>query len=96
MIEIQQDAVLLYVALLKEKFGNNLPKLIEELLYDSMNMGNFKLPSQWNDEEYIKWAKMDLEWNASEGGEQVVDDQLAIGVYKSNLYIDGIQDNFKS
>jgi hypothetical protein len=30
MIEIQQDAVLLYVALLKEKFGNNLPKLIEE------------------------------------------------------------------
>jgi hypothetical protein len=61
-----------------------------------MNMGNFKLPSQWNDEEYIKWAKMDLEWNASEGGEQVVDDQLAIDVYKSNLYIDGIEDYFKS
>jgi hypothetical protein len=96
MIEIQQDAVLLYVALLKEKFGNNLPKLIEDLLYDSMNMRNFKLPSQWNDEEYIKWAKMDLEWNASEGGEQVVDDQLAIDVYKSNLYIDGIEDYFKS
>jgi hypothetical protein len=96
MIEIQQDAVLLYVALLKEKFGNNLPKLIEDLLYDSMNMRHFKLPSQWNDEEYIKWAKMDLEWNASEGGEQVVDDQLAIDVYKSNLYIDGIEDYFKS
>jgi hypothetical protein len=96
MIEIQQDAVLLYVALLKEKFGNNLPKLIEDLLYDSMNMRYFKLPSQWNDEEYIKWAKMDLEWNASEGGEQVVDDQLAIDVYKSNLYIDGIEDYFKS
>ena len=95
MIEIQQDAVLLYVALLKERFGNNLPKLIEEVLYDSMNMSNFKLPSQWNDEEYIKWAKMDLEWNAAEGGEEVVDKEFAVDIYKSNMCIDGIEDYFK-
>jgi hypothetical protein len=94
MIEIENDAVLLYVALLKGKFGNNLPQLISELLYDSMNMGNFQLPSEWNDTEYIKWAKMDLEWNASEGGESVVDKDFAIDLFVSNLNICEIEDYF--
>jgi hypothetical protein len=94
MIEIKNDAVLLYVALLKEKFGNNLPRLISELLYDSMNMRYFTLPSEWNDEEYIKWAKMDLEWNASEGGESIVDEQFAVDIFKSNLNICDIEEYF--
>jgi hypothetical protein len=69
MIEIKNDAVLLYVALLKERFGNNLPRL-------------------------IRWAKMDLEWNASEGGESIVDEQLAVDIFKSNLNICDIEEYF--
>ena len=95
MIEIKNDAVLLYVALLKERFGNNLPRLISELLYDSMNMKYFTLPSEWNDDEYIKWAKMDLEWNASEGGEEgELGADFAEDLFKSNLNLCGIEDYF--
>ena len=93
-IIIKQEAISTYVNLLKEKFGSNLGLVIEEVLFDSMNM-DFKLPETWNDEEFAKWAKMDLTWNASEGGEEgEIGADFAEDLFKGNLNLYGIKDYF--
>jgi hypothetical protein len=91
---IKQEAISTYVNLLKEKFGSNLGLVIQEELFDSMNM-TFEIPEEWNDEELAKWAKMDLEWNASEGGEEgELGADFAEDLFKSNLNLCGIEDYF--
>lgn len=79
------EAVSLYVTNMKEAFKDRLPMVIEEVLYDDMNMRNFKLPSQWNDEELERWAKYDLEWNALEGDEEIADESFAEDLFMSIL-----------
>ena len=91
-VEASPEAIKTYLTLLKDKFGHKLGQFIEDELYDSMNMGNYTLPEEWNDEEFSKWAKMDLEWNASEGGEEVVDSNFAEDLFKSNLKLYGVED----
>jgi hypothetical protein len=92
-VRVEQEAISVYLELLKMKFGDNLGKLIEELLLDSANMV-FEIPEQWDDKSFQDWAKMDLEWNAEEEGEEVVDVQYVRDLYKSNLYLDGIEEYF--
>jgi hypothetical protein len=93
-IIVQQQAITTYVNLLKEKFGTNLGLLIQELLFDSSNM-HFEIPEEWNDEEFAKWAKMDLRWNAAEEGEvEEVDSEFAEAIFESNLMLAGIEDYF--
>jgi hypothetical protein len=93
-IIVQQEAITAYVNLLKGKFGTNLGLLIEELLFDSMNM-HFEIPEEWNDEEFAKWAKMDLRWNAGETIDvYIVDPEFAEAIFESNLMLDGIEDYF--
>lgn len=93
-IIVQQEALTTYVNLLKEKFGTNLGLLIEELLFDSMNM-HFEIPEEWNDEEFAKWAKMDLSWNAAETTDvQIVDPEFAEAIFESNLMLAGIENYF--
>ena len=91
-VEASSEAIKTYLTLLKNKFGNKLPQFIEDELYDSMNMGNYQLPEEWNDEEFAKWAKMDLEWNASEGEEEIIDSNFAEDLFKSNLELYGVED----
>jgi hypothetical protein len=91
-VEASPEAIKTYLTLLKDKFGHKLGQFIEDELYDSMNMGNYTLPEEWNDEEFSKWAKMDLEWNASEGGEEVIDSNFAEDLFKSNLKLYGVED----
>jgi hypothetical protein len=55
-------------------------------------MGNYTLADHWNDEEFSKWAKMDLECNAYEGGEEVIDSNFAEDFLKSNLKLYGVED----
>lgn len=93
-IIIKQEAISTYVNLLKEKFGTNLGLVIEEVLFDSMNM-DFNIPETWNDEEFAKWAKMDLTWNASEGGEEgEIGADFAEDLFKGNLSLYGIENYF--
>jgi hypothetical protein len=93
-IIIKQEAISTYVNLLKEKFGSNLGLVIEEVLFDSMNM-DFNIPETWNDEEFAKWAKMDLTWNASEGEEEgEIGADFAESLFESNLDLFGIEDYF--
>jgi hypothetical protein len=91
-IEASPEAVSTYVNLLKNKFGDKLGQFIEDELYDSMNMSYFTLPAEWNDKELAKWAKMDLEWNASEGGEETIDVDFAKDLFNSNLKLYGVED----
>jgi len=89
---VTPEAVSSYVTNMKEAFKDRLPMVIEEVLYDDMNMRNFELPSQWNDEELERWAKMDLEWNASEGDEEIADVEFAESLFMSNLELVGSVD----
>jgi hypothetical protein len=82
---VTPEAVSLYVTNMKEAFKDRLPIVIKEVLYDDMNMGNFELPNQWNDNEFERWAKYDLEWNASEGDEEIADVEFAEALFMSNL-----------
>jgi hypothetical protein len=91
-VEASPEAIKTYLTLLKGKFGDKLSQFIEDELYDSMNMGNYELPQEWNDEEFAKWAKMDLEWNASEGEEGIIDSDFAKDLFKSNLSLYGVED----
>jgi len=86
-INITDQAVATYVALLKGRFGTNLSRVIEDEIYDEMNQGNgeYSLPEEWNEEEFSRWAKMDLEWNAAEGFEEFVDEEFATTLFESNL-----------
>jgi hypothetical protein len=86
---VTPEAVSLYVINMKEAFKDRLPMVIEEVLYDDMNMRNFELPSQWNDEEFERWAKYDLEWNASEGDEEIANVEFAEALFMSNLDLVG-------
>lgn len=93
-INITGQAVATYVALLKGKFGANLGRVIEEVLYDSMNM-DFQIPEEWNDAELAKWAEMDLSWNAYEGEEEgELGADFAEDIFASNLLIFGIEEYF--
>ena len=93
-IIIKQEAITTYGNLLKVKFGTNLGLVIEEVLFDSMNM-DFGIPETWNDAEIARWAKMDLTWNASEGGEEgEIGADFAEDLFKANLNICGIEDYF--
>jgi hypothetical protein len=91
-VKASPEAIKTYLTLLKGKFGGKLSQFIEDELYDSMNMGNYKLPQEWNDEEFKRWAKMDLEWNASEGGEKIIDSDFAKDLFKSILNMYGVED----
>jgi hypothetical protein len=91
-VEASPEAIKTYLTLLKGKFGDKLSQFIEDELYDSMNMGNYELPQEWNDKEFAKWAKMDLEWNASEGEEETIDSDFAKDLFKSNLSLYGVED----
>jgi hypothetical protein len=82
---VTPEAVSLYVTNMKEAFKDRLPIVIKEVLYDDMNMGNFEVPNQWNDNEFERWAKYDLEWNASEGDEEIADVEFAEALFMSNL-----------
>lgn len=93
-IIVKQEAITTYVNLLKEKFGTNLGLLIKELLSDSTSM-HFEVPEVWTEEEFAKWAKMDLRWNAAEeGGIVEVDSEFAKAIFESNLMLSGIEDYF--
>jgi hypothetical protein len=94
-INITDQAVATYVALLKGRFGTNLGQVIEDEIFDEMNQGNgdYSLPEEWNDEEFSRWAKMDLEWNAAEEGEEFVDVEFATTLFESNLMM-GLEDYY--
>jgi hypothetical protein len=92
-INIKQEAVAAYLNLLKGKFGTNLGLVIEELLFDSSNM-HFEIPEKWNDEEFAKWAKMDLRWNAAEEEVEEVDSEFAEAIFESNLMLAGVENYF--
>lgn len=93
-LTITAEAVATYVALLKGRFGVNLGRVIEEVLYDSMNM-DFEIPKEWNDAELAKWAEMDLSWNAYEGEEEgELGGDFAEDIFASNLLIFGIEEYF--
>ena len=89
---VTPEAVSSYVTNMKDAFKDRLPMVIEEVLYDDMNMRNFALPSIWNDEEFERWAKYDLEWNASEGDEEIADVEFAEAMFMSNLELVGSVD----
>lgn len=85
-IIITEQVVAAYVALFKQKFGANAYLAMQEI-HDEMNQGNgsYKLPTEWNDEELAKWAKMDLEWNAAEEGIDIVDEEYAKALFEATL-----------
>lgn len=97
---VPQDAISTYVNLLKNKFGTNLGQVIEEVLFDDLNM-DFKLPKTWNDEEFAKWAKMDITWNFLQTKDTLVGyEGEEIGVeyvrdlFEASLQLSGIEDYF--
>ena len=45
-VTVKQEAILVYLELLKGRFGENLGEVIEEVLFDSMNM-DFEIPKNW-------------------------------------------------
>jgi hypothetical protein len=92
-IIIKQQAISSYVNSLKEKFGTNLGTVIEDVIYDDMNM-DFEFSEEWNDEEFARWAKMDLEWNAVEAEIQTVDKDFADNCMNGILSIAGIEKYF--
>ena len=85
-IKVTQSAINTYVNLHKERFGEDFGKYIEQCLYSSFSTSTFTLPSEWNDEEYAKWAEYDLLWMASEeGGIEIIDSEYAEAIYESNM-----------
>ena len=85
-INITEAAINTYVNLHKGKFGEDFGKYVEQCLYSGLSTNTFTLPSEWNDEEFTKWAEYDLLWMAKEEGNiETIDSEYAEAIFEANL-----------